>query len=298
MRSNYIHNYNKKIDFFEGQWTALAFMCHEDDFDWWMELRMPPPSFTLHRSNSIIYAWILPGVFHTKKSEVYFTELKARIIHSAFLFGYEIEHYRWLKNLKEVKFNTAYETKLISSNSNIRPLKQLRQFKEHLEIVNKLVLNEKDQKVIKRVTDDALFDYMRFNAYSFVKVNSLNALSIDYLINIGELGNDILNKRKSPGDIRAKAKAIYRWMIKNYENRGVNYIRKYTDKELKMIRSELAKRTHEKVKEKNKNKVLSAAACLKAEGKKVTVRAVMEKAGVSINTARKYLKELRLSGII
>jgi hypothetical protein len=290
---SYKYNYN----IFAYNATPLAFYVNENaNYDWWIHLGMPRPT-VLEGDNILIFVWMLNGFFGTKKSSIFFNELRSRIIHTALMEGYEINAYGWFSK-KVFEFDTIFEAKQISSNSWIRPLKQLRIYKEHLNVVKHLCENALDPRVARKLSDDALFDYMRFNTYAFVRANSLNALSREYIEELGFIGNDVLGKTKEPSTIRAKAKAIYNWMLSNYENRGAFYIRKFSDKELKLIKSENAKKMHEIRKAKTKQKILTAIEILKIKGLNISVRKVAAEANVNIATAQKYLKELRDASII
>ena len=165
----------------------------------------------------------------------------------------------------------------------------------------------------KKITDDALFDYMRFIAYDFVKANGKDALTREYLEQIGEIGNEVLGKTKEPSTIRAKAKSIYNWIMENYQIKEIKkdyqdykqikkitkgYKRKLTDEEYEMTRKEIALRNARIRAEQTKEKVYKAIEELKKKGEKITILKIAEIANVNKNSANKYLKQAREEGIV
>ena len=144
---------------------------------------------------------------------------------------------------------------------------------------------------------------MRFIAYDFVKMNGKEALTREYLEEIGELGNEVLGKTKEFSTIKAKAKAIYNWVMENYKpGSGIynwNYKRKTkTEEELKMTRKENILQINQKRAEKAKAKVYKTIEKLKEKQENIGIKKVAKIANVSVNTARKYLKQAREEGII
>jgi len=177
---------------------------------------------------------------------------------------------------------------------------------------NKTTKKEKQIKNLKiakalgerKITDDALFDYMRFIAYDYVKANGKEALTREYLEKIGEIGNEVLGKTKSYSEIRSKARNITNWVIENYNPGGTfknnwNYVRKTKDeKELEMTKKEIALKNSQMRAKKTKEKVYKAIQELKKQGEKITSIKIMEIAKVSKNSALKYLRQAREEGII
>ena len=147
-----------------------------------------------------------------------------------------------------------------------------------------------------------MFGYKSFIGFIFVKENCKDALTIKYLEEIGELGNEVLGKTKEPSTIKAKAKAIYNWVMKNYNGNGVNnwnYKRKTkNDEELKMTKQELALKNSQERARRTKEKVYKAIKQLKENKEKVTSQKIMEIAKVSKNSALKYMRQAREEGII
>jgi DNA-binding phage protein len=147
---------------------------------------------------------------------------------------------------------------------------------------------------------------MRFIAYDYVKAYGKEALTREYLEKIGELGNEVLGKTKEPSTIRAKAKAIYNWIMENYKvGNGINnwnYKRKLTNEEYEMTRKERALKNAKELYEKAHKKIISLATgmfkneYLKKDGS-YNINKLAKDTGYSRPTIYKHLKDEGLINI-
>jgi len=100
----------------------------------------------------------------------------------------------------------------------------------------------------------------------------------------------------------AKAKSIYNWVMENYNPKGINnwnYVRKTkNDEELEMTRRENILEINKRRAEKTKRKVYEVIKKLKKQQENIGIKKVAKIANVSVNTARKYIKEAKNEGII
>ena len=273
--------------------------------DEFIELYLPLPNVIIYpySKNGVFIGYFIEGFFGTQKNKRFLQDIIKRF-EKTFL---KLSHIGYIKRIKHppILDNKSHY------NLQLDVIYSLKDFSTILDSLDYKVSKKKEQienlKIAKalgerKITDDALFDYMRFIAYDFVKANGKEALTREYLEQIGELGNEILGKTKEPSTIRAKAKAIYNWIAKNYNIGGVNnwnYVRKTKDdQELKMTRQEIALKNAKKRAEKTKAKVYKAIEKLKKENEKVTILKIVEIAGVNKNSASKYLKQARQEGII
>ena len=272
--------------------------------DEFIELYLPIPNVVIypHSKNGVFIGYFIEGFFRTQKNKRFLQDIIKRF-EKTFLKLSHISHIQRIKHPPIIndKTNCNFQMNIIYS---------LRDFSTILDSLDYKVSKKKEQienlkiaKAIgeKKITDDALFDYMRFIAYDFVKANGKEALTREYLEQIGELGNEILGKTKEPSTIRAKAKAIYNWIAENYNIGGVNnwnYVRKTKDdEELKMTRQEIALKNAKKRAEKTKAKVYKAIEELKEENEKITIKNIIKVADVGYTSAQKYLKQAREEGI-
>jgi len=276
--------------------------------DEFIELQLPIPNIIIYPSKSGVFiGYFIEGFFGTKKNRRFLQDIIKRF-EKTFL---KLSHIGYIKRIKHPP--------IIDDNTNCHfqmdIIYSLKDFSTILDSLNYQVSKKEKQienlKIAKtlgerKITDDALFDYMRFIAYDFVKTNGKEALTEEYLIQIGELGNEVLDKTKEFSTIRAKAKAIYNWIMENYRVRkelenvnNWNYVRKTKDdQELKMTRQEIALKNAKMRAEKTKKKVYEAIKKLKEKNEKVTILKIVEIAEINKNSASKYLKQAREEGII
>ena len=273
--------------------------------DEFIELQLPIPNIIIYPSKSGVFiGYFIEGFFGTKKNRRFLQDIIKRF-EKTFL---KLSHIGYIKRIKHPP--------IIDDNTNCHfqmdIIYSLKDFSTILDSLNYQVSKKEKQienlKIAKtlgerKITDDALFDYMRFIAYDFVKTNGKEALTEEYLIQIGELGNEVLDKTKEFSTIRAKAKAIYNWIMENYRVRKElenvkKYIRKLSDEEYEMQKREIALKNSKMRAEKTKRKVYEAIEKLKEQGKKISSRKIKELADVSLNSAQKYLRQAKEEGII
>jgi len=310
-----MHNYNKKIRkkaknlFFYSlknkEFFFIFFYLAGAKGDEFLELGLPVPNIIIYPSNKngVFIAYFIEGYFGTKKNRRFLEDIIKRL-EKTFLKLPNISYIERIKHPPIIDENTNCHFQM----DIIYSLKDFSRVLDSLD--NKTSKKEEQIKNLKiakalgekKTTDDALFDYMRFIAYDYVKANGKEALTREYLEKVGEIGNEILGKTKPFSTIRAKAKAIYNWIIENYNPKGVNnwnYIRKTKDnKELEMTKKEIALKNSQMRAKKTKEKVYKAIELLKEKGEKITSIKIMEIAKVSKNSALKYLRQAREEGII
>ena len=295
------HNALKNKEFF-----FIFFYLAGGKGDEWIELYLPLPNVIIYPKgkNGVFIGYFIEGFFRTEKNRRFLKDIIKRF-EKTFL---KLSHIGYIERIKHppiLDYQADYRLQL----DVIYSLKDFSSILESLEYeLSKKEENIENLKIAKaigerKITDDALFDYMRFIAYDFVKTNGKEALTKEYLEQIGELGNEILGKTKEQSTIRAKAKAIYNWIMENYQVRkelesNKKYIRKLSDEEYEMQKKEIALKNSKMRAEQTKAKVYKAIQELKKKGEKATVRKVKELANVSMNSATKYLKQAKEEGLI
>jgi len=285
--------------------------------DEFIELELPIPNLIIYpkNKNGVFIGYFIEGYFGTEKARNFLEDIIKRF-EKTFL---KLSHIGYIERIKHPP--------IIDENTNchfqMEVIYSLKDFSRVLDSLDNKI-SKKEEKIEnlkiartlgeRKITDDALFDYMRFIAYDFVRANGKEALTREYLEKIGEIGNEILGKTKEFSTIRAKAKAIREWIIKNYQisknlggyknnsgGRNVNnwnYVRKLGNEEYEMQKRELALKNSQMRAQKTKEKVYKAIQELKEKGEKITSIKIMEIAKVSKNSALKYLKQAREEGII
>ena len=285
--------------------------------DEWIELYLPVPNVIIYPNskNGVFIGYFIEGFFRTKNNRKFLQDIIKRF-EKTFL---KLHHIGYIERIKHPPIIDNKTTGYLQ----LDVIYSLKDFSKTLESLDYEVSKKEEQiknlKISKelgekKITDDALFDYMRFIAYDFVKANGKEALTREYLEQIGELGNEVLGKTKEPSTIRAKAKSIYNWIMENYKvpevkkdnkNKEVknvnnwNYVRKTkNNEELLMTKQELALKNSQERAKKTKEKVYRAIKQLKENKEKVTSQKIMEIAKVSKNSALKYMRQAREEGII
>ena len=305
------HNSLKNKDF-----IFIFFYLAGGKGDEWIELYLPVPNVIIYPNskNGVFIGYFIEGFFRTKNNRKFLQDIIKRF-EKTFL---KLPHIGYIEKIKHPPIIDNKTTGYLQ----LDVIYSLKDFSKILESLDYEVSKKEEQiknlkisKVLgeKKITDDALFDYMRFIAYDFVKANGKDALTREYLEQIGEIGNEVLGKTKEPSTIRAKAKSIYNWIMENYQIKEIKkdyqdykqikkitkgYKRKLTDEEYEMTRKENILQINQKRAEKAKAKVYKAIEKLKEKQENIGIKKVAKVANVSVNTARKYLKQAREEGIV
>ena len=272
--------------------------------DEFIDLYLPTPNLIIYpkNKNGVFIGYFIEGFLGTKKGKLFLADIIKRF-EKTFL---KLPHIGYVERIKhppiiDKNTNCHFQIEIIYSLKNFSRI--LDSLTEYTTKKQEQIKNLKIAEAIgeKKVTDDALFDYMRFIAYDFVKANGKKALTREYLEKIGEIGNEILNKTKPFSTIRAKAKAIYNWIIENYElGSGVNnwnYKRKTkTEEELAMTRRERALSNSKKRYEEAHKAIISLATGMfaneyKKKDKSFNINKLSKDTGYSRKTVYKHLKD-------
>jgi hypothetical protein len=303
MNSSVIKLYHKALK--NKEFYFIFFYLAGGKGDEFIELYLPIPNVIIYPKgkNGVFIGYFIEGFFGTEKNKHFLQDIIKRF-EKTFL---KLSHIGYIERIKHppILDNKSYY------NLQLDVIYSLKDFSTILDSLDYQVSKKKEQienlKIAKaieerKITDDALFDYMRFIAYDFVKTNGKEALTREYLEQIGELGNEILGKTKEQSTIKAKAKAIYNWIQENY-NAGSdkwnwNYKRKLTDEEYEMTRRENILKINKERAKKTKEKIYKVIKQLQEKNENIGIKKVAKIAKVSVNTARKYLKQAREEGII
>jgi len=273
--------------------------------DEFIELELPVPNIIIYPSNKngVFIGYFIEGFFGTEKNLKFLEDIIKRF-EKTFL---KLSHIGYIERIKhppiiDEKTNCHFQMDIIYSLKDFSRVLDSLDYK--VSEKEKQIENLKIAKALgeRKITDDALFDYMRFIAYDYVKTNSKEALTREYLEKVGEIGNEVLGKTKEFSIIRAKAKAIYNWVIENYNSgktfkNNWNYVRKTKDEEeLKMTRRERALLNNKKRYDEAHKKIISLATglfkkqYLKKNGS-FNINKLAKNSGYSRNTIYKHLKD-------
>jgi len=261
---------------------------------------LPSPNiYKIFDEHSYLVAWLIEGYFLTEKNKEFLKDVIKRAIETFLKFGaIRVEWIGWI-NIAKLKNSDIIHLETYNLRDDIAP---------YLESLKKNNKNNK-YKLLEylasytqiKESDDAFFDWLRFKIYDFVKTNGKEALTLEYCKELAIIGYEIMGHKKGISTPLAKAKAIYDWVIENYNPKGINnwnYIRKLTDEELEMTRRENILEINKRKAEKTKRKVYEVIKKLKEQQENIGIKKVAKIANVSVNTARKYIKQAKEEGII
>lgn len=241
--------------------TLISFTLKGDGLELF-EYGLPHPH-TYSRENENIYrvSFVIDGIFSTYIGIKYLNDIIAR-----FTLSFKVLHtYKSYTNDKGVDLSYFQGLKSIARAKNYEK-----------------VDNGQDNIFwsIKLYTEGLIKEHGEGNLIAY---SLLESFALDTFI----------DRAKDKSTLKSKCRSIWNW----YDAREWTIpirARKFTDEELSMSRAEGAKKAHTKLAEDTKAKVLKAIAGLEFLKEKINIANVARDAGVSRNTAKKYLIELGL----
>ncbi len=294
--NKFITNYKHKQLFdiiYKKQGFLLAFRVWGNPAEMFDSF-LPLPNILKRFDNNYLMAWLIEGYFLTKKNRKFLEDIVRGIIDTFLKYGaVKVEWIGWI-NFAKLNDNDILHLNAYNLREDIAPYTESFKSKRKEYKALELLASHTQYKE----SDDAFFDWLRFKVYDFVNENGKNALTLDYVRELAIIGYEIMGHKKGLSTPLAKAKAIYNWVMENYQNNW-NYKRKTKDdEELEMTRRENILRINKKRAEKTKEKIYKVIKQLQEKNENIGIKKVAKIAQVSVNTARKYLKQAREEGII
>ena len=275
--------------------------------DSWLDTPLPEPSLIARLPGGYnIIGFAVEGFVGTEKSKNYARDII-----------FKIKEVLKMSGAGDVKIYPFFPSQKLLLNKNTI----INQFIYELDELNVYIPTKKFNSYRSRVitelgkfaktnkeTEDALFDAIRFQVYDFVKANGKSALTIDYVNLVALDKYRELGSKKGESTAKAKAKAIFNWTIKHYNpgsgsGNGVwnwSYKRKTkNNKELKMLRSENAKKLSKEKYQNNHKKIISlitgmfAKEYIKKDGS-YNINKISRDLGLTRKTIYKHLKNENL----
>lgn len=274
----------------------------------WLDYGLPQPHYLHHAVYGYMIAWMIDGYFATETARRFLIDIIGRYL-LAFPGAQRLPYAPYIEERRE------------SAHTLDAPPVTLKQFSRALPSLPK-PNDEKRRNAEfwaamskKERQDDALFEATRWHLYrrAYAEGTGKN-IEYDYVLALLEAENGLLERPRSPSDVRAKAKAMSKFMQEEfvvYEHaKGYNewsndkkaaYYREYYQTKIKtggeMSREEAGRRAS-KIRQDRKiqaikdamNSVLSDS--LKKKNGQWNATAIAEIAGVDPRTVRKYLKEI------
>lgn len=230
-----------------------------------LEAGIPNPNY-YQRNNEERYAiaWLLDGVFHTRKNIEYLNDVIARMSLAVQI----------VKRFDFVPANTTdFTPHKLKEFQNLPSLPSKSRAEQQLGAKNEdMVFWALKLEAITRIRQFGWLDYESFEIWAF------NVFYTD------------VKRVKDRSTLKAKCRSIHAWYeARNWEIES----RRFT-----MTRSEAMEKAREVKTERVKAQIQGAINILRLYGKKITAKAVAEEAGIALGTAQKYVKQLKASGAI
>jgi hypothetical protein len=272
----------------------------------WLDAELPIPTFIIWTKSAYYLGYAINGSIRTSEQKKFFKDLGLRL-----KFTLELH-----SNAKNVKISNLYMLTFLEKEDIIRidnnkiryEMKDLASY--CISLTPDLI--EKEQEQVKELnifvrtyakSEDALFDFIRFKVYDYIRVNFSNKEKdkwsiYDYAMEIALIANEEIGSKKGISSIICKARNIAKWCYENY-NPSVNnwnYERKMSDEEYEMTRKERAKENAKLKYERVHKKVISIVTGLYADEYKKAdgswnVSKIAKDAGVTRASVYKHLRD-------
>ena len=285
-----------------SKYIVLQIKKDTRDFSDFIDAELPHPSLIIETWDGYFISWAVKGKITTKAQKEFYKDLSLRLKKTL------------LKrtSLNRVENSSIWAIQYALKDGYIENNKIAYEMKYLASCCESLTSKEEKEKKLSNITtkeelsifagtykksEDALFDFIRFKAYDYKKINIINNIETkfedleNYCLAIANLGYEIIGSSKGIGSLKSKAKNIAKWTFDNYQN-GTKK-KKDVSKELEMTRKENMTRINKLKAEDCRIKVKQAVEALSFLGEKISVRKVASYAKISTKTAQKYLKEFR-----
>jgi hypothetical protein len=242
--------------------TSLYFKASGDASELF-EHNLPIPHY-FHRYNASSYAiaWLVDGFFHTAKGIEYLNDIIARISLTMPIEGKYNHEPEWQEDIEPIKLQTFQNAKSLRTEYAKQAIKR-----------DNSTSRDMVWWSIKAQTESFIRQFDGWFNYELLETWAFN-LFVDHV--------------KDKSTLRAKCRDTWNW----YEKRDFTIPK--TDRGFTMSRAEAGKKAHTKLAADTKAKVIGAIESLKFLQEKINIANVAKQAGVSRDTAKKYLKELDL----
>ena len=309
--SNEVIELYRKFNLIAKKIIVLCIFKDKRIFDDWLNAELPQPTLIVESWDGYFIGWAINGQIKTKEQKNFYKDLALRLKKT------------FIKrtNLVRVENSSVWALQYALEDGYVITYKYNYEMKELASYCESLTSKEEKEKKLQKQTteeefavysltyeksEDALFDFIRFKAYDYKRINMINGVETEledlknYCIEIAKLGYSVIGG-KGISTALAKAKNIAEWTYYNYTAKKKDRRKYKTKKEIKrleMSRKENIKKIHQLRTTQTKEKVYKAIEKLKGQEEKITVRKVAEVAEVNKNTASKYIKQAKEEGII
>ena len=278
---------------------------HFDDF---ISAGLPQPTLITEHYKGYFIGWAIKGTIKTKAQKTFYKALSLRLkktflthcnnirVENSSLWALQ---YALDDGFSVINNTAVYEMKALAGTCVSLTTEEERRGKLDFDTSIEEELHIFAGTYAK--TEDALFDFIRFKAYDYVRIQKQNHIDVtledleNYCKVIAEIGYETIGG-KGLSTARAKAHNIAEWVY-NYYRTGKRVRKIKDDKELAVTRRERALSNAKAQYEKAHRKILNATTGIfaneykKKDGSWNILRLARE-LNMSKNTIKKHLKEI------
>ena len=297
----------KKFNLIASKYIVLRIKKDKRTYDDWLEAELLQPSLIVENYDGYFIGWAINGKIKTKKQKKFYKHLALRLKKtlikrcnnfinvensSIWALQYALDDgYRELHNKTyEMKELARACVSLTAEEEKNNKLSKETKLQEELHIYAGTYSK----------SEDALFDFIRFKAYDYKRINAINGIKTtledltNYCLAIAEIGYEVIGG-KGISTAKAKARNIAKWVY-NYYKTGKKERKTKNEEELKMTRRERAlTNAREKYNRAHKAIISLVTGMFKDEYKKKdgswNISKIAKEAKVDRKTVYKHLKD-------
>ena len=276
------------------------------DFSDFIDAELPQPTLLLETIDGYFISWAVKGKITTKAQKNFYKDLCLRLKKTLLKKGtlHRVENSSvWslqyaLKDGYQEKNDKIYEMKYLASCCL-----SLNQKEEKEKKIDDITAKEEVAVYAGTYSksDDAAFDFIRFKAYDYKKINIINNIETkfedleNYAKEIAKICYEVIGYTKGICSLESKAKNIARWTYENYNN-GKRKRKTKSNKELQMTRREIAIKNAKNKYKKAHKKILTITTSMFAneyrkKNGEWNISKIAKAANVDRKTVYKHLKD-------
>jgi hypothetical protein len=310
-KDNVVIELYKKFNLLARKIVVLKITKDKIGFDDFITAELPQPTIIVESWDGYFIGWAIRGQIKTKAQKAFYKALALRLkktflvrvgntirVENSSLWALQ---YALDNGFRVVNNNAIYEMKTLAGACVSLTTEEEKRGKLDYDSSLKEELHIYAGTYNK--SEDALFDFIRFKAYDYVRIQKQNNvdLTLDEIRNycevIAEIGYETIGG-KGISTARAKARNIAEWTY-NYYRTGKRPRKTKTKEELKMTRRERALTNAKAQYEKAHKKIMSAVTGMFADEYKKkdgswNILKLAKELGMSKNTIKRHLRDENL----
>ena len=310
-KDNVVIELYKKFELIARKIIVLSIKKNERTFDDFITAELPQPTLIVETWDGYFIGWAIRGQIKTKKQKEFYKALSLRL-KKTFLIrcndNIRVENsslwalqYALDDGFRVVNNDAVYEMKALAKACVSLTTKEEKE--KRLSVDTSMSEELHIYAGTYNKSEDALFDFIRFKAYDYVRINKQNNIETkledlkNYCISIAELGYEVIGG-KGISTAHAKAKNIAEWVYEYYRT-GRRVRKTKTKEELKMTRQERARtNAQEKYNKVHKKIITLVTSMFASEYKKKdgswNIAKIAKDAGVTRASVYKHLRDANL----